>query len=344
MAKSWTNAALAEALADLAQRRAAQGEDTYRVRAFHRAAATVANLRESVVEEIAAGADLTRHPGIGPKIAQTIRELVEKGSTSLSSADSGPRVRGGREPEPSGSRVPLKLLSFNIRHGGGSRIDRIAEVISGHNPDVLVLPEFRNNPAGEKLRKWLQEFGHRHQAVPPTEESKHNSVLLSARVPFQKLEFPSLAAEARRCVPVKIGSLTIFAFYFATMERKRPMFEFIKSLPKAFLKTESLLIGDLNTGCRYWDEGRMDLSLVEEFGAVLGCGWTDVWRQRNPGIREWSWVEPWGRHVGYRLDHALVSPPLLPRVRDVRYSHPERLAGVSDHSGLLLELGDSPSA
>jgi hypothetical protein len=27
-------------------------------------------------------------------------------------------------------------------------------------------------------------------------------------------------------------------------------------------------------------------------------------------IREWTWVEPWGRHIGYRLDHALVLPPL----------------------------------
>jgi len=75
-------------------------------------------------------------------------------------------------------------------------------------------------------------------------------------------------------------------------------------------------------------------------GAVLGCGWVDVWRQRNPAKREWSWVEPWGRHIGYRLDHALVSPGLLPRVVDVRYSHDERGRGRSDHSGLVLELSE----
>lgn len=84
----------------------------------------------------------------------------------------------------------------------------------------------------------------------------------------------------------------------------------------------------------------MDLTLVEEFGKLLG-GWTDVWRGRHPGVREWSWVQPWGRHVGYRLDHALVSPALLPRVADVRYSHAERESGVSDHSSLLLELTDA---
>jgi exodeoxyribonuclease-3 len=232
----------------------------------------------------------------------------------------------------------MKFLSFNIRHGGGSRVERIQQVIAGHAPDVLVLPEFRNNPAGEKLRSWLRTFGHVEQSVPATELPGHNSVLLSSRLPFRRLEFPALGAEARRCVAVKFGSLTVLAFYFATMEAKRPLFEFIKQLPKALLRTDALLIGDMNTGCRYWDEGRMDLSLVEEFGAVLGCGWTDVWRQRNPGVREWSWVEPWGRHIGYRLDHALVSPMLLPKVKEVRYSHAERLSGVSDHSGLVLEL------
>ena len=40
----------------------------------------------------------------------------------------------------------------------------------------------------------------------------------------------------------------------------------------------------------------------------------------------------------YRLDHALVSPPLLPRVCDVHYSHAEREAGISDHSSLIVEL------
>jgi hypothetical protein len=64
------------------------------------------------------------------------------------------------------------------------------------------------------------------------------------------------------------------------------------------VKKQSLIVGHLNTGRRYWDEGKMDLSLVEEFGALIGCGWTDVWRMRNPTLREWSWIEPWERRIG----------------------------------------------
>lgn len=232
----------------------------------------------------------------------------------------------------------MKFVAFNIRHGGGSRVEKIQHAIASHNPDVLILPEYRNNSAGATLRRWLATFGHVHQVAPATDLPTHNSVLVSARLPFTRIEYPALGREARRCIVVKLGGLTLFAVYFAVMEAKRPLFEFLQKLPKALLKNDAMVMGDFNTGCRYWDEGRMDLSLVEEFGKLLGCGWSDVWRLRNPGVREWSWVEPWGRHVGYRLDHALVSPPLLPRVTDVHYSHAERETGVSDHSVLILEI------
>jgi exonuclease III len=232
----------------------------------------------------------------------------------------------------------MKILSWNIRQGGGSRLDRIEKVIEGHRPDVLILPEFRNNPAGTQLRRWLTGVGHVHQASGETRQPKDNTVLLASKVPFVVSSFSELGENRHRCVCGRFGKLTILAWYFATMEFKRPLFRFLQTLPKDYLRRETLIMGDLNTGCRYWDEGRMDLSLVEEFGALLGCGWTDVWRQNHPGVREWSWLEPWGHHVGYRLDHALVSPPLLSRVKDVHYSHAEREANISDHSSVVLTL------
>jgi exodeoxyribonuclease-3 len=232
----------------------------------------------------------------------------------------------------------VKLLSFNIRHGGGSRVERIVGALRDHNADFIVLPEYRNNSAGAAIRTWLTSAGYAHHAAGATELPAHNTVLVASRTPFTRIEFPELGAEARRCVVVRLRRLMIFGVYFAVMEKKRPLFEFLQRLPKEYLKRETLIFGDMNTGCRYWDEGRMDLSLVEEFGKLLGCGWTDAWRARNPGIREWSWIEPWGRHVGYRLDHALVSPALFPRVQTVRYSHAERESGISDHSALILEL------
>ena len=44
----------------------------------------------------------------------------------------------------------MKILSINIRHGGGTRVDAILENLGTHHFDVLVLSEFRHNRVGEK--------------------------------------------------------------------------------------------------------------------------------------------------------------------------------------------------
>jgi len=41
----------------------------------------------------------------------------------------------------------------------------------------------------------------------------------------------------------------------------------------------------------------------------------------------------------FRIDHAFLSDGLAERAGPIRYSHEERLAGLSDHSPLILELG-----
>jgi exonuclease III len=65
-------------------------------------------------------------------------------------------------------------------------------------------------------------------------------------------------------------------------------------------------------------------------------GFRDLWRHRYPDGREFTWYSHRGN--GFRIDHAFLSPSLANRAGAVRYSHEERLAGLSDHSVLLLDL------
>ncbi len=69
---------------------------------------------------------------------------------------------------------------------------------------------------------------------------------------------------------------------------------------------------------------------------ILAAGFQDVWRDRFPEGREFSWYSHRGN--GFRVDHAFASPRLAPRIGDVRYSHAERAIGVSDHSALVLDI------
>ena len=44
-----------------------------------------------------------------------------------------------------------KIITWNIRHGGGTRTDNILHSISNHNADTVILTEFRNNKSGIKI-------------------------------------------------------------------------------------------------------------------------------------------------------------------------------------------------
>jgi DNA polymerase (family 10) len=79
VARPWTNAELARRLIEFAQMLRAKGENPYKVRAYRRAAETVANQADSVDRMVRTGDDLTRLPGIGKGIAAALHELVFSG-------------------------------------------------------------------------------------------------------------------------------------------------------------------------------------------------------------------------------------------------------------------------
>jgi len=90
-------------------------------------------------------------------------------------------------------------------------------MITAHDPEILVLSEFRNNAAGTNLRQWLHGFGHQHQAVPETAEPRDNTVLVPSRSAFQRMTFPELKLNAHRCVGASIPwtdpSWSLFSYY-----------------------------------------------------------------------------------------------------------------------------------
>jgi exonuclease III len=79
-----------------------------------------------------------------------------------------------------------------------------------------------------------------------------------------------------------------------------------------------------------WD--RAELALIR---GLEGAGFRDAFRAiHGYGPRDRSWT--WPNGGGYRLDHVIVSAQL--EVRECRYLHAWREAGLSDHSGMLAEI------
>jgi DNA polymerase (family 10) len=75
-----SNAEIADRLASLAQLLSAQKENPYKVKAYHRAAARIRNLAESLDEMVHRDEDLTQFAGIGTAIASAIGEIVKTGT------------------------------------------------------------------------------------------------------------------------------------------------------------------------------------------------------------------------------------------------------------------------
>ncbi|MEO6001892.1 MAG: PHP domain-containing protein [Opitutus sp.] len=74
-----TNADIASTLLRLAQLLSAKGENPFKVKAYRRAAESIAAAGESMQELVLRDADLTQLPGIGKGISGAIREIVTSG-------------------------------------------------------------------------------------------------------------------------------------------------------------------------------------------------------------------------------------------------------------------------
>src|SRR4051794_13848781 len=89
-----SNAEIADRLSALAQLLTLEKANPYKVRAYHKAAAVIRGLGESVDELVRSNEDLRVYPGIGEAMNGAIREIVE--TRSLRSLE---KLRSSVSPE-----------------------------------------------------------------------------------------------------------------------------------------------------------------------------------------------------------------------------------------------------
>jgi exonuclease III len=243
----------------------------------------------------------------------------------------------------------MKLLTWNIRHGGGSRIPRIVEEIAAHDPDVIALTEFRVTP-GVALRDGLAGRGWPHvETTNPAGNT--NGIAVFSRTPMRRARpCPAPPGQGVRWLDIDlpehgfaVGVLHIMA---AGSSKTHPMnlakarfWRAVLGAAEARLDERFLLVGDWNTGAHRLDEKGKTFVCAEHFARLSALGWTDMWRRHNPGVTEYTWYSrrAGANYNGFRLDHCFATPSLRPRVTACRYSHVERDAGISDHSIMVVE-------
>jgi exonuclease III len=231
----------------------------------------------------------------------------------------------------------VRLLAWNIRQGGGSRLVGIIDAIARHDADVLVLSEYRGGDSAERLRTALATLGYRYvtKLAPPPHRT---GVLIASRRRFGGQRALCLPLEEPwRLVEVDLGALRLTGVYMPNLLKKVPYWQALVTAFAVRADGDAVAIGDFNTCRAYVDEsGALDTTAYF-MDSMDRIGFRDLWRHRYPDGREYSWYSHRGN--GFRIDHAFLSPGLAARAGPVRYSHEERLAGLSDHSVLLLDLG-----
>jgi exonuclease III len=121
-----------------------------------------------------------------------------------------------------------------------------------------------------------------------------------------------------------------------TFLRELPYWEALIAAPELVSGEHTLAIGDFNTCRPHLDErGAIDPT-AHYMDKIELIGYCDLWRCRYPTGREFSWHSTRGN--GFRIDHAFLSACLAAHAGEISYSHEERIAGLSDHSPLILEL------
>jgi exodeoxyribonuclease-3 len=235
----------------------------------------------------------------------------------------------------------MRILILNVRHGGGSRAQSIAEWCLGINPDFLVLTEWRDNAAGRVIRDALEPNGFRH-AASATRSPRTNGVFVMAKTPVTSHRATPVESPAGELLLVTLQSgVHVLGCYFPQSMQKAPFFSRAAEFGVALKNTPFLLVGDLNTGRNDVDRTKrgVKFALEDDFISLSrATGLVDLWRQEH-GERalEWSWLTA---KNGFRIDHAFGNQALLDRflVADCRYDHSPRNLGLSDHSAMVLVL------
>jgi exodeoxyribonuclease-3 len=253
------------------------------------------------------------------------------------------------------AETAVRLVSWNIRAGGGVRVAALAARLASWRPDVAALCEFRATPPSAALAQALAAQGLVHQlTTADPRRPPENALLVASRWPLRPPAAAShspreparwLLAEVAAPRPFALG-----AMHVPNREtgRKWPFLDAVLALATAWPEAPAVFLGDTNSGRPGLDEARGTRSgfNAREGGFLDGleaAGWRDAFRHLHGAARAYTWYSP-NLGNGFRIDQAFLSPALVPALRAVRHVWGRRRAGgrppggPSDHAALLVDL------
>jgi exodeoxyribonuclease-3 len=250
---------------------------------------------------------------------------------------------------PSSVKLSVKVIAWNIRAGGGVRVDDIFQQLLEWDADVVALSEFRGTAASQSLAEMLRHAGWSYQVSSVQENEKTNGLLVAAKWPVTRIEH-RIRIDPLRWLPcmVCVDGLTLFIGAMHVPNRasgrkdkfQRGVLRYLKKFPVTY----GLLVGDTNSGLPGVDEESPAFGPMEEnwIANLSKQGWVDGFRHLHRDAREFTWYSPNGKN-GFRLDYVYLNPETLKGLNSVSYAWGKKVGSkrreaLSDHAAILTGI------
>lgn len=253
----------------------------------------------------------------------------------------------------------MKVMTWNIKTGGGTRLPAILAVLRRERPDVLALQELRDfgRHDGRRMREVAEAAGMTAHLAP---SAFGQPVAVLARPPLELTRTRAVRwrlhhAAAAAVIPTGEGPLTVVSTHLNPFAPYRRMRE-ARWLAARYASRGRLVLlaGDLNALSPRTDhtgelerlhplyrrrhqaaDGSADTRAIEAFEAA---GFVDLWRGDGDG-RTAPTTEGGGREFsGMRLDYVLGSPPVAARARNLRVVRGDETEHASDHYPVVVDV------
>jgi exodeoxyribonuclease III len=253
----------------------------------------------------------------------------------------------------------VRLTTWNV-NSLRMRLDQVLRFADEHQPDVLCLQELKL--ADDAIP--VDALRTRFPEVVCWGQPAYNGVAILSKLPLHDVRrgmLDSDDAEAR-LLTAQVGGIRLYALYVPNgMAVGSPKFHYkLRWLGQLRAELDRLypadtplaVLGDLNVApddLDVWDPFKLDGELLchpDERAALrhlMDWGLHDAFREKNPFANPFTWWDyqkmGFVRNHGLRIDHTLLSAPLLARLRSVTIHRDVRgWEQPSDHAPVSVDL------
>ena len=173
---------------------------------------------------------------------------------------------------------PLRLVTWNLLHGGMKRHHLAVEVLRELKPDVAVLTEYRL--ASLPMKEELGAAGMR-SVLDSAPEGNNNGVLIASRIPMTRGPIEAPASVKGRWVHALLDNgLELGACHVPDHRRggshKQEMWSWLLGVAESGRDRSMVLLGDLNTRTNKLDSEGYRFTCARDFEQLGESGWRDA--------------------------------------------------------------------